>query len=47
MLYELRSMKKGTPELRTVEFLDAEQDITKVGNFLRKSAWMSCRSFIQ
>ncbi len=38
MLYKFRSMKQGTPELGTIEFTDAEQYITKVGKFIRKTS---------
>lgn len=37
-LYKFRSMKQGTPELGTSEFIDAEQYITKVGKFIRKTS---------
>ena len=38
MLYKFRSMKKEAPELGTGEFLNAEQYITRVGKFLRKTS---------
>lgn len=38
ILYKFRSMKKGAPELGTHEFMDAEQYITKVGKFIRKTS---------
>lgn len=38
MLYKFRSMKQGTPELGTSEFMDAEKYITKVGKFIRKTS---------
>ncbi len=38
MLYKFRSMKKETPELGTHEFVDAEQYITRVGKFIRKTS---------
>lgn len=37
-LYKFRSMKKGTPELGTNEFVNAEQYITKIGKFIRKTS---------
>lgn len=37
-LYKFRSMKQGTPELGTNEFVDAEQYITKIGKFIRKTS---------
>ena len=37
-LYKFRSMKTGSPELGTSEFADADQYITKVGSFLRKTS---------
>lgn len=37
-LYKFRSMKQGTPELGTNEFMDAEKYITKVGKFIRKTS---------
>ncbi len=37
-LYKFRSMKQGTPELGTNEFMDAEQYITKVGKFIRRTS---------
>lgn len=37
-IYKFRSMKCGTPELGTSEFLDAEQYITKVGKFIRRTS---------
>lgn len=37
-LYKFRSMKTGSPELGTSEFEDAEEYITKVGKFLRKTS---------
>ncbi len=38
ILYKFRSMKQGTPELGTHEFMDAEQYITRVGKFIRKTS---------
>lgn len=38
MLYKFRSMKQGTPELGTSEFMDAEKYITKIGKILRKTS---------
>lgn len=38
MLYKFRSMKQGTPELGTSEFMNAEQYITKIGRILRKTS---------
>lgn len=38
MLYKFRSMKQNTPELGTSEFMDAEQYITKIGRFIRKTS---------
>lgn len=36
--YKFRSMKMDAPELGTSEFVDAEQYITKVGKFIRKTS---------
>ncbi len=38
VLYKFRSMKQDAPELGTNEFMDAEQYITKVGKFIRKTS---------
>ena len=38
LLYKFRSMKQGTPELGTHEFMDAEQYITRIGKFIRKTS---------
>lgn len=38
MLYKFRSMKTGSPELGTSEFVDADKYITKIGSFLRKTS---------
>ncbi|BFJ84799.1 type 8 capsular polysaccharide synthesis protein Cap8M [Ruthenibacterium sp. TH_2024_36131] len=38
ILHKFRSMKQGTPELGTNEFMNAEQYITKVGKVIRKTS---------
>lgn len=37
-LYKFRSMRSGSPVLSTSEFVDAENYITKVGKFIRKTS---------
>ena len=37
-LYKFRSMRSDSPELSTSEFFNAEQYITKVGKFIRKTS---------
>lgn len=37
-LYKFRSMKQGTPELGTSEFTNADQYMTKIGKFIRKTS---------
>lgn len=37
-LYKFRSMKQGTPEVSTTEFVEAENYITKIGKILRKTS---------